>query len=40
MKLKAWERSFGDALKTLQEKEQEAIQSRRGLWEYGDLSED
>ncbi|POS84544.1 hypothetical protein EPUL_004324 [Erysiphe pulchra] len=39
-KLKAWERSFGDALKTLQEKEEEAIQSRRGLWEYGDLRDD
>ncbi|KHJ31295.1 putative transcription factor [Erysiphe necator] len=39
-KLKAWERSFGDVLKTLREKEEEAIQSRRGLWEYGDLRDD
>ncbi|KAI1001930.1 Nuclease domain-containing protein 1 [Podosphaera aphanis] len=39
-KLKAWERSFGDVLKTLQEKELEAIQSRRCIWEYGDLRDD
>ncbi|TQS36003.1 hypothetical protein Golomagni_03561 [Golovinomyces magnicellulatus] len=39
-KLSAWERSFGDVLKILQEKEEEAIKSRRGLWEYGDLRED
>lgn len=39
-KLKSWERSFGDVIKLLREKEEEAIQSRRGLWEYGDLRDD
>lgn len=39
-KLKAWERGFGDILKTLREKEELAIHERRGLWEYGDLRDD
>lgn len=39
-KLKAWERGFGDVLKSLREKEEQAISERRGLWEYGDLRED
>jgi staphylococcal nuclease domain-containing protein 1 len=39
-KLKAWERGFGDVLKLLKVTEQEAIDSRRGLWEYGDLRDD
>ncbi|CAL3970936.1 unnamed protein product [Diplocarpon coronariae] len=39
-KLKAWERGFGDVLKALREKEEQAITDRRGLWEYGDLRED
>ncbi|KAI9047064.1 hypothetical protein LZ554_009138 [Drepanopeziza brunnea f. sp. 'monogermtubi'] len=39
-KLKAWERGFGDVLKSLREKEEQAIADRRGLWEYGDLRED
>lgn len=39
-KLKAWERGFGDVLKVLREKEEEAISGRKGLWEYGDLRED
>lgn len=39
-KLKAWERSFSDVLKVLKEKESEAKEERRGMWEYGDLTED
>ncbi|KAL2062404.1 hypothetical protein VTL71DRAFT_6670 [Oculimacula yallundae] len=39
-KLKPWERGFGDVIKALREKEEQAIQDRRGLWEYGDLRED
>ena len=39
-KLKAWERGFGDVLKVLREREEEAIEARRGLWEYGDLRDD
>lgn len=38
--LKTWESSFGDVLKTMKDKEEEAIRSRRGLWEYGDLRDD
>ena len=39
-KLKSWERGFGDVLKILREKQEEAISGRRGLWEYGDLRDD
>lgn len=39
-KLKAWERGFSDVLKALKEEESVAKQERRGLWEYGDLTED
>lgn len=39
-KLKAWERSYSDALKVLKTKEEEAKADRRGIWEYGDLTED
>ena len=39
-KLKPWERGFGDVLKVLKEKQEDAILNRRGLWEYGDLRED
>ncbi|GME49337.1 nuclease domain-containing protein 1 [Neofusicoccum parvum] len=39
-KLKAWERSASDVLKTLKSKEDEAKGERRGIWEYGDLTED
>ena len=39
-KLKAWERGFGDVLKTLREKEDAAKLERLGMWEYGDLTED
>lgn len=39
-KLKPWERSFSDVLKQLKEVESLAKQERRGMWEYGDLTED
>jgi staphylococcal nuclease domain-containing protein 1 len=39
-KLKAWERGFGDVLKTLREKMDAAKNDRLGMWEYGDLTED
>jgi len=39
-KLKPWERGAGDVLKGLKEKEAAAKESRRGMWEYGDLTED
>lgn len=39
-KLKAWERSAGDVLEGLKKKEAEAKEGRRGIWEYGDLTED
>jgi staphylococcal nuclease domain-containing protein 1 len=39
-KLKAWERGFGDVLKTLREKMDAAKLERLGMWEYGDLTED
>lgn len=39
-KLKAWERGFGDVLKTLREKMDAAKTERLGMWEYGDLTED
>ena len=39
-KLKAWERGFGDVLKTLREKMDAAKDQRFGMWEYGDLTED
>ncbi|EKG14723.1 hypothetical protein MPH_07998 [Macrophomina phaseolina MS6] len=39
-KLKAWERSYSDILKVLKSKEDEAKAERRGIWEYGDLTED
>ena len=40
-KLKGWEKSFGDVLKVLREKERIAREEeRRGMWEYGDLTED
>lgn len=39
-KLKAWERSAGDTLASLRELESEAKEERRGMWEYGDLTED
>ncbi|KAL2262137.1 hypothetical protein VTK26DRAFT_2337 [Humicola hyalothermophila] len=41
-KLKAWERSkvFEPVLKSLREAEQEAKEARRGIWEYGDITED
>ena len=39
-KLKAWERAAGETLAHLQKLEEEAKQARRGMWEYGDLTED
>jgi staphylococcal nuclease domain-containing protein 1 len=41
-KLKAWERSkvFEPVLKSLREAEAEAKNERRGIWEYGDITED
>ena len=39
-KLKGWERAYGDVLKDLKEKMQEAKGERLGMWEYGDLTED
>ncbi|BDD59622.1 hypothetical protein MPDQ_001793 [Monascus purpureus] len=39
-KLKAWERSAKDTLAHLRTLEEEAKQERKGMWEYGDLTED
>ncbi|KAI9843291.1 MAG: hypothetical protein M1837_006506 [Sclerophora amabilis] len=39
-KLKAWERAATDVLSTLRAKEEEAKKGRKGMWEYGDLTED
>lgn len=39
-KLKAWERASADTLEKLRSLEDEAKQERRGMWEYGDLTED
>ena len=39
-KLKAWERSAGDVLQALKDKEAAAKKDRLGMWEYGDLTED
>lgn len=39
-KLKAWERSATGVLEGLKKREEEAKTERRGMWEYGDLTED
>ncbi|KAL2820467.1 hypothetical protein BDW59DRAFT_116465 [Aspergillus cavernicola] len=39
-KLKGWERAAGETLSSLRVLEDEAKQERRGMWEYGDLTED
>jgi staphylococcal nuclease domain-containing protein 1 len=40
-KLKNWEKAYGDVLNILREKEKLAREEeRRGMWEYGDLTED
>lgn len=39
-KLKAWERAAGETLTSLRALESEAKEDRRGMWEYGDLTED
>ena len=40
-KMKAWEKAVGEAvLARLKEREREAKEERRGMWEYGDLTAD
>lgn len=39
-KLKAWERGATGVLGALKEREATAKGERRGMWEYGDLTED
>ncbi|KAA8647033.1 hypothetical protein EYZ11_005272 [Aspergillus tanneri] len=39
-KLKAWERAASETLSHLRIQEDEAKRDRRGMWEYGDLTED
>ncbi|KAF2264233.1 hypothetical protein CC78DRAFT_464157 [Lojkania enalia] len=39
-KLKAWERGSGEVLGALGKRQAEAVEERRGMWEYGDLTED
>lgn len=39
-KLRAWERAAPEIVSELQEREREAKADRRGMWEYGDLTED
>ena len=39
-KLKAWERQSADTLAKFKELQDEAKKERRGMWEYGDLTED
>ncbi|KIV91408.1 hypothetical protein PV10_05951 [Exophiala mesophila] len=39
-KLKAWERQATDTLTKLRAVQEEAKSGRRGMWEYGDLTED
>ena len=39
-KLKAWERSKTEMISSLTELQTEAKEGRRGMWEYGDITED
>jgi len=39
-KLRGWERGAVDVLASLKKREEEAKSERRGIWEYGDLTED
>lgn len=39
-KLKGWEKAAGDTLDSLRALEKEASKEHRGMWEYGDLTED
>ncbi|EEH42596.2 uncharacterized protein PADG_07416 [Paracoccidioides brasiliensis Pb18] len=39
-KLKSWERSAGETLAYLEKLQEEAKEGRKGMWEYGDLTED
>lgn len=39
-KLRPWERAAGDSLAHLRKLEEEAKNERKGMWEYGDITED
>ncbi|KAK6532760.1 hypothetical protein TWF281_006937 [Arthrobotrys megalospora] len=39
-KLKPWEKAYADRFEALRKSEQEAKEGRRGIWEYGDLTDD
>ncbi|KAF2469442.1 uncharacterized protein BDR25DRAFT_263981 [Lindgomyces ingoldianus] len=39
-KLRSWERGAGELVERLKGREKEAKEERRGMWEYGDLTED
>lgn len=39
-KLKSYERAYPEMLKALKENESTAKEERRGMWEYGDITED
>lgn len=39
-KLKAWERSASDTLGSLKKLQEEAIENRKGMFEYGDIGDD
>jgi staphylococcal nuclease domain-containing protein 1 len=39
-KLKAWERGAQDVLEGLKKRQEEAVEEHRGMWEYGDPTED
>jgi staphylococcal nuclease domain-containing protein 1 len=39
-KLKNWEKADTHILSSLNDREAEAKEERRGMWEYGDLTED
>ncbi|KAI9657420.1 MAG: hypothetical protein M1821_003102 [Bathelium mastoideum] len=39
-KLKGWERGLTKELESLKSTQKEAMEERRGMWEYGDLTED
>ena len=39
-KLKTWERAAGKVMEGMRAREKEAKEKRKGIWEYGDLTED
>ncbi|EWC44535.1 hypothetical protein DRE_06707 [Drechslerella stenobrocha 248] len=39
-KLKPWEKAYSDKIDMIRKKEETAKADRRGMWEYGDLTED